>query len=358
MKIAVYSIALNEAQFVERWYESAKKADYILIADTGSVDDTVNIGRSLGINVFNISIKPWRFDDARNAALSLIPEDIDYCISLDLDEVLSENWREELEKLDSSITRPLHKLVTHIENIGDPGLEFEALRIHARHGYRWKYPVHESVGPYGIEEKKQSTNIKIYHLPDHSKSREQYLPLLEMAVKEDPSSDRNSHYYARELYYRIRYEDAAKEFRRHLSLPTSVWKPERCESMRYLAKCEPHNAEFWLRQAIEECPERREPYVDLSQFYYDKQDWDQVKEFADKALSIKKKYLEYFCEADAWGWKPYDLSALANYYLGFYKEALEHGKMALGLKYDPRLAQNVMFYQDAVAGGKSDVVSP
>lgn len=357
MKIAVYSIALNEEQFVKRWYESAKEADYILIADTGSSDDTVNLGKSLGINVFKISINPWRFDDARNAALALIPEDIDYCISLDLDEVLSEGWRKELEKLGPEVNRPLHKLVTHIDQIGDPGLEFEALRIHARKGYRWKYPVHESVGPYGVEEKKQSTNIKIYHLPDNLKSRSQYLPLLEMAVKEDPLSDRNSHYYAREMFYRLNYEGAAKEFRRHLDLPSSRWKPERCESMRYLAKCEPENAEFWLRQAIEECPERREPYVDLSQVYYDKQDWEQVKEFADKALSIKSKYLEYFCEADAWGWKPYDLSALANYYLGFYEKALEHGKMALGLKYDPRLVQNIMFYEKAVHGGEQDVLS-
>lgn len=357
MKIAVYSIALNEEQFVKRWHDSAKDADYLLIADTGSSDNTIEIAKSLGINVFSISINPWRFDDARNAALSLLPKDIDYCISLDLDEVLSEGWRAELEKIDLEITRPLHKLVTHIDQIGDPGLEFEALRIHKRQGYRWKYPVHESVGSYGIEEKKQSTNIKIYHLPDNLKSRSQYLTLLALAVQEDPQSDRNSHYYARELYYRLSYEEAAKEFRRHLGLPSSVWKAERCESMRYLAKCEPHNAEFWLRQAIEECPERREPFVDLAQLYYEKQDWEQTKHFADQALLIKRKYLEYFCEADAWGWKPYDLAALANYYLGFYNEALEHGKMALGLKYDPRLVDNVLFYDKAVNGGEPSVIS-
>lgn len=36
MKIAVYTIAKNEKQFVEEWYNSAKDADYLLIADTGS----------------------------------------------------------------------------------------------------------------------------------------------------------------------------------------------------------------------------------------------------------------------------------------------------------------------------------
>ena len=99
MRIAVYTIALNEEEFVERWYNSVKDADYILIGDTGSTDHTVEIARSLGINVFNLSIKPFRFDDARNAALALIPDDIDMCVSLDMDEVISDGWRAELEKM-------------------------------------------------------------------------------------------------------------------------------------------------------------------------------------------------------------------------------------------------------------------
>jgi len=73
MKVAVYSIALNEEKFVQRWYESAKEADYLFIADTGSSDKTVEIARGLGIVCHIISVKPWRFDDARNASLALLP---------------------------------------------------------------------------------------------------------------------------------------------------------------------------------------------------------------------------------------------------------------------------------------------
>ena len=40
MKIAVYTIALNEEKFVERWAESCKDADYRLILDNGSTDGT------------------------------------------------------------------------------------------------------------------------------------------------------------------------------------------------------------------------------------------------------------------------------------------------------------------------------
>jgi len=347
MKIAVYTIALNEEQFVKRWYESAKDADYLLIADTGSTDKTKELASKLGINIYDISVAPWRFDDARNAALSLIPADIDYCISLDMDEVLSENWRKELEKINPNTTRPIHRLVTSFDENGNPGVEFDALRMHSRHGHRWKYPIHESVSFYGIDEVRENVDIKILHYPDNNKSRGQYLPLLQMAAQEDPSSDRCAHYYARELFFYGRYEEAAAEFKRHISLPSAFWKPERCESMRYIAKCQPDEKEYWLRLAITECPERREPFVDLAQHFYEIQDWDKVKEYSELALNIKEKFLGYFCEAEAWGWKPHDLLALANYNLGNYKEASKHGKIAISLCDDQRLHDNLGFYQSA-----------
>lgn len=347
MKIAVYTVALNEEQFVKRWHESAKHADYLLIADTGSADKTKEIASELGIEVHSISVTPWRFDDARNAALALIPSDIDYCISLDMDEILSEGWREELEKLPSTVTRPIHRLVTSFDKDGNPGVEFDALRMHSRHGHRWKYPIHESVAFYGIEEVRQNVDVKIYHHPDNNKSRGQYLPLLAMAATEDPASDRCAHYYARELFYHARYEEAAIEFKRHLELPSAFWKPERCESMRYIAKCETNNKEYWLRLAIAECPERREPLVDLAQYFYEIQDWHKVKEYSELALNIKEKFLGYFCESEVWGWKPHDLLGLANYNLGNYKEASRQGEIAVSLCDDQRLHDNLGFYHAA-----------
>jgi len=75
LKVAVYTIALNEEQFVKPWFESAKEADYLLIADTGSTDGTVKKAKKLGINVIDVRVKPWRFDTARNASLAALPDD-------------------------------------------------------------------------------------------------------------------------------------------------------------------------------------------------------------------------------------------------------------------------------------------
>ena len=92
MRICVYAISKNEEKFVERFCEAATDADLILVADTGSTDMTVPMlgdireRKGIPIVVHQITIKPWRFDLARNAAMALIPANFDVCVSLDLDE--------------------------------------------------------------------------------------------------------------------------------------------------------------------------------------------------------------------------------------------------------------------------------
>lgn len=350
VKVAVYTIALNEEQFVERWYESAKDADYLLIADTGSTDGTRETAIKLGINVIDVTVRPWRFDDARNASLVAIPEDIDYCIALDMDEVLLPDWKQELQKaLESGWTRPRYTYTWSWKDEAEtvPSLQYGGDKIHARKGYRWTHPVHEVLKTYGdVKETQGWVGLEIHHHPDNTKSRGQYFPLLKMAVDERPEDDRNAYYYARELFFHGMYGEAAKEFRRHLSLPNAVWPPERAASMRYLAKIEPENREKWLLDAIAQSPGRRESLVELAQLYYERQNWPESLKFAKIALDIEEKPLDYLCEDFAWGYLPWDLAAISSYYIGDKENALIYGKKALELNPDEeRLTNNLKFYE-------------
>ena len=347
MKIAVYTIAKNEEQFVESWYNSAKDADYLLIADTGSTDNTVELAKSLGINVINVNVSPWRFDDARNASLAAIPLDIDYCIALDMDEVLIEGWREELEKVNPQSTRIRYQYTWNWNEDGTPGLQYGGDKIHSRKGYRWKHPVHEVLFAYGFDEIQEWCGMQIHHHADDSKPRSQYYPLLAIAVREDPHDDRNAFYYARELFFNGQIEKAVEEFKRHLDLPSAKWGPERAQSMRYLAKCEADQRESWLLKAIQEAPGRREPIVDLSLHYYTEENWDKCLEYINTALDITEKPLDYLCEAEAWGWLPYDLKAISEYNLGNIEAALDAGLIACSMTSDERLASNLAFYKKA-----------
>src|SRR4029078_7297334 len=97
LKVAVYTIALNEAAHAERWANSAVDADYRIVADTGSTDDTVERLRRADVIVHRIAVRPWRFDDARNAAMALIPADVDVCCTMDMDRWCEPGWRAKLE---------------------------------------------------------------------------------------------------------------------------------------------------------------------------------------------------------------------------------------------------------------------
>lgn len=345
MKIAVYSIALNEAQFVQQWADSAADADYLLIADTGSQDETVSLAKDNGVNVIEIGVKPWRFDDARNASLAAIPLDIDYCIALDMDEVLLPGWRKEMEKaFEQGFTRPRYEYTWSWNEDGSPGLIYGGDKIHTRSGYRWKHPVHE-VLVSTTPEISGWIDLKIHHHADNSKSRGQYLPLLEQAVREDPHDDRNAHYLAREYYFRGMLEKASAEFQRHLELPTATWAPERSTSMRYLSQCDLDRAEYWLLRSAAEAPDRREPWVDMADYYRLRGEWSSALASACRALAIKERPLEYLCEASAWGSKPYDIAALASYYLGDIEAALAYGQEAVIIDpTDSRLVDNLAWY--------------
>ena len=346
MKIAVYTIALNEEQFVDSWFESAKEADYLLIADTGSTDNTIKRAKKLGINVVSISISPWRFDDARNASLAALPSDIDMCVALDMDEVLLPGWRGYLEdSAKDGATRIRYKYVWSWKDNGDPGLTYGGDKIHARHGYRWKHPVHEVITADRTQEVQQWSHLEIHHHPDNAKSRSSYFPLLELSVKEDPFDDRNAFYYARELTFYNKMEEAAIQFKRYLNLPRAVWKPERARAWRYLAQCEPQKTEEYLKNAVQEDPHRREPLVDLSMFYYQNKRWRECYRTALDALQIRDKPLDYLCEEFAWSEVPYDLVAISAYNLGLKPTAVKYGRKALKINpSDQRLANNLTFY--------------
>ena len=130
MKIAVYTIAKNEIAHVARWAESCKQADHRFILDTGSTDNTRQAAIDLGIDVISRQFDPFRFDHARNFSLACLPEDIDICISLDMDEMLQPGWRQALEAIPVDITRPRYKYVWSWNQDGTEGLVYGGDKIH------------------------------------------------------------------------------------------------------------------------------------------------------------------------------------------------------------------------------------
>ncbi len=348
-KIAVYAIMKGEKQFVERFCNGAKEADLIVIADTGSTDGADEEARRCGAVVHDLRVRPWRFDLARNAALALLPDDIDICVSLDIDEVLQPGWREEIER----VWQPNTTRLKYMFDWG-AGIAFWYEKIHARWGYRWHHPVHEYPVPYGIKEKWAWTRpdfLMVIHQPDPTKSRGQYMPLLEMAVAEDPRCPRNRFYHARELTFYRRWDEAINALNSYLMMPEATWRNERCYAMRllgdaYMAKGQLDEAERWYIRACAEAPDTREPWVGAANVAEKRRNWDQCWLFAMRALAITNKEAVYTMDPEVWTWKPHDHAALAAFNMGDKENAVKHGKLAVaGAPHLQRLKDNLSFYE-------------
>lgn len=348
MKIAVYTIAKNESQFLERWAKSCQEADYRIICDTGSTDNSEERAEQLGLTWHQKVFTPWRFDTSRTWSIDCIPEDADWCIALDADEVLTPGWRQAFEAAISSdphpetITRIRYHYVWSWNPNGSEGVTFGGNKVHCRHGYVWAHPVHEVLSPR-IPEREIWANFAIHHHPDPTKSRSQYLPLLELAVEEQPNDARDRYYLGREYFFVHQYAKATEQLKKYLEL--SHWKPERASACRMLATTDKANELRWLMEATYE-DERRENWVDLARYYYIRHDWISCYWAAKKAVAIQNKPSDFTTSAEAWGWLPYDYLAISAYYIGHYQEALSHGEKALTFApSDARLLNNLEFYR-------------
>jgi hypothetical protein len=346
VKIAVYAISKNEEQFVERFCSSASDADLVLIADTGSTDATVELAEAFGAAVYDITITPFRFDLARNAALALVPRDIDVCVSLDLDEVLEPGWRAEIERVwVNGATRMRYSFDW------SKGVVFKSDKIHARSGYHWHHPCHETLraDPRLAEVWADTDTLLVRHLPDDTKSRAQYLDLLEVASTEDPHCPRNAIYHARELVFVGRWADADKALDRYLAMD-NVWHGERSYALRLKAKAAralgcTEAIEPLLKRAAAEAPECREPHIDLAEHHYICANWQGCLMASKQALSIFRRPGYYTDDPRAWGSLPYDLAAIASWHLGMFEDARVFGLAATQLDpSDTRLASNLHFY--------------
>ena len=295
-KICVYAICKNEEKFVERWVNSVKEADEIYVLDTGSMDNTVEELKKRGVIVSQKEINPWRFDVARNLSLDMVPNDADICVCIDLDEVLEVGWRKKLEKIwNIDINRLRYNYNWSLDDKNNPIVNFYIEKIHTRNNYKWTHPVHEVLKYTGNGTERFITNdsITVNHYPDNNKSRSNYLPLLELSVKESPNNDRNMHYLGREYMYYGRWNECIDTLINHLNLPSATWKDERSASMRFIARSYINlkrydEARMWLDKAIREAPYLRDPYVERALLEYQLSNYKEVEKYAKEALKIRK----------------------------------------------------------------------
>ncbi len=349
LKIAVYTISLNEAAHAERWANSAVDADYRIVADTGSTDDTVERLTKAGVTVHRIAVRPWRFDDARNAAMALIPADVDVCATMDMDRFLEPGWREKLEAAWTPETTALFCRTVYRSSVDDPTplRWWPAKNFHGRWGYRFRRPVHEALFFTGEKEVTRGCDdIVMCEVQDLTKTtRGQYLPLMELAHREDPDDAQICFWLGREYMWANRHEQGIELLQRYLGLPSSTWKEERSEVLRYLARMQPDQKMAWLDRARSEAPHRREIWLDLAEEFHGQADWLNLFWACTNGIEKTHRTGSYLDDASCWSFRLFDLGAISAWHLNAMDLAVNWGQKALEL--DPsnqRLKNNLDFF--------------
>lgn len=349
MKIAVYTIALNEAEQAERWANSAVDADYRIVADTGSTDGTVERLTAAGVTVHRIAVRPWRYDIARNAAMALIPADVDVCCTMDMDRFLAPGWRPKVEAAWTPETTALFCRVTYRSSPEDPTplRHFPAKNFHRRWDYRFKRAVHEALFFDGEKEVARGCDdVVMYEVQDLAKeTRRQYLPLMEVAHKEDPDDAQICFWLGRDYMWAGQPEQGIKLLQHYLALPTSTWGEERSEAMRYLARMQPEQKMSWLDKARLEAPHRREIWLDMAEELHSRADWLNLFWACTNGIEKTRRTNSYLDDGHCWGFRLFDLGAIAAWHLNVMDLAVEWGQKALEL--DPnnnRLRNNLDFF--------------
>lgn len=212
--LALACILKNEVENLPRLLESVEGCfDKIYLSDTGSTDGTVELIQRYMADVVNPSRAPiqlqqfpWPndFSEARNKSFEPVKEE--YCMWLDLDDVLSDKnkfieWRDNLMNIADFWLATYHYASDHK---GVPIVSFCRERVVSmRHGFKWKYFVHEGMSP---ESKipaaiQYATSWSVIHKrteEDVKKDKSRNLSLFDL--NKDKVCSRMYYYWGKEYY--------------------------------------------------------------------------------------------------------------------------------------------------------------
>ena len=236
--ICVNMIVKNEEELLSRCLDSVQGADMIVIADTGSIDNTVNIAKKYTDLVYTDYKWEDSFAKARNWALGKVPEDIDWILTIDADEVLNTSI-EEIRKILSSIGEEYGKVRVKLVDEETSGASHYFPRIFKRDSdIFWEGDAHNYVTDRKNRSEFSATDsisISYGYSPAHKLDPDRTLRILKKAVEQSPQLTRERYYLAREYFYRGQWQKAIDELGEYIL--RSEYLAEKNDAWLMKARC-------------------------------------------------------------------------------------------------------------------------
>lgn len=331
--ISLCMIVRDEEAVLGRCLDSVKNAvDEIIIVDTGSKDRTKEIAAGYTDKLYDFE---WAddFSAARNEAFS--KAEMDYCMWLDADDVLEEKGQEILlawkAQADGTADAVMMEYAAGFDEEGKATFCYERERLLKRErGFRWEGRVHEAVPVSG---KVERLKLRIEHHSQKTAYGDRNLRIYE-AMKEagEPFHARDLFYYARELYYHRRYEEAVGCFLFFLEQKDAFCENQ-VDACRFTACClyalgREEKALSFLYRGLRYRVPGGELCCEIGKHFADRQNWEQAAFWYEAALRAPKKAEGGFVQEECYGYVPCIQLSVCYDRMGEKKKAYECHKMA------------------------------
>lgn len=311
MKISACMIAKNESANIEKCIKSYREAvDEIIVADTGSTDNTAELAEKLGAKVF---FTEWNNDFAAAKNFALKHASGSWIVFLDADEYFPEKSAQNLKKIieEADKDKNIEAIQCRIYNIHKKNNEIidvhPTVRIF-RNDPEIKYAgrIHEAPKKCGrFLKAKISDNLEIYHTGYSSDIIEEKLERNILLLEEEAKAEKPDelvYYYLCENYIMLgknqdalKYADAflsGKDAQKLLfSVPQAfriyIYKSIAMQNLKNFSYEEMHEV---IKEGTEKFPFHPEIKNREAEFFYDCGKMELAAEAFMQAVTLHKNY--------------------------------------------------------------------
>ena len=347
--ISVCLIVKNEEKVLKRCLDSVKSfADEIIIVDTGSTDNTIDIAKKYTSKIYNFE---WRddFSMARNYGLKYAK--CDYIMWIDADDVIDKKNIKKIINLKQNLKYETYMLKYQVafDNNGKPTFEYYRERIVKNcDSAKFNGFVHECITPFGrieytdivIKNKKIETN----------REQNRNLKLYNKHIKNgNKLNAREMFYYAKELFYNKYYSKAIVIFKKYLKMKNQWWPKSLdsyvCLSDCYLYKNNLQKSKNTLLECLKIAPPSANLCCKLGYLYVCENNYNYAIFWYKTALvcSFDEKSGS-FIEKDYYNFIPYLQLSFCYYNINDYTNFKKYHNLAKKIKpYNPAIIHNQQF---------------
>ena len=267
--LGVSLIVKNEADCIRACLESVKDADEIVIVDTGSEDDTVNICKEYTKHVYSDA---WDDNFARSRSISLSHCSADWILIIDADEVLKTPIKAIKKALDGYVMNK------YLGILFDVRLAFEGLQsiriVKNIPEIQWQGAIHNTLLWTGGNLRERcyhsSFVIESGFSPAHKKDPDRTVRILQKQLDGDANDTRALYYMAREYINRKDTDKVIEYLTKYFQICWyKPWTNELADAcyllaLAYIDKKDWHSSVMYAVSAVLVLPTYKAPMIFLS----------------------------------------------------------------------------------------------